>query len=370
MHAVVAGTGKPRDGKRKIAFGSLRHPARHFPRGLIADRAVCAQSLLADANEARFRFVIVGDAGAPQNLGRAGHGGKHRGDRSARAGLRRRKAQSARGKTLDQRVREIRVLRGVQIGAQMRRQKPDRVAYLLFCPRFFHAAGKPQLDLAVLDIIRDGDLPDPVPEDAQSLRQLRFADPVQAQRPRHDRHALITRAQTRHKIPIHHHAKLLGRSGKQNDRFVFPFDPKPRRGPAGVFEHDRPLRPARLTQIAGRHPAGAGREILPQARDQLRILPKRQSERFGDAFAAQIVLGRAEPADQDHQIRAGKRERERLPQAACVIAADLLSVHADPEFFEPSAKIGGIGIHHFPQKMLRSDADQLRDGCRRSIHFN
>ena len=126
-----------------------------------------------------------------------------------------------------------------------------------------------------------------------------------------------------------HGDKLAGWTGKKNDCFaVSAFSRKPRGGAVGIGKYGCPLGNQRLLEIVFGHSAKAsarGKERLDGGKRRL-VGDKGKPQHLCRRFFGQIVIGRAETATHDHQIRALYRLGKRVAKAVGIIAHHALVI--------------------------------------------
>ena len=125
----------------------------------------------------------------------------------------------------------------------------------------------------------------------------------------------------------------------------------------GVFRDARPLRKLSLLEISGAHrsAAQAGADVLLR----LPVMNEGKSEKLGDRFLREIVVGRSETAGRYHKIGRGDRLTDHRLQAIRIIPHGCTAVKRHAELAQSCRNIRFVCVHDIPEKKLGSDAHNL-----------
>ena len=97
------------------------------------------------------------------------------------------------------------------------------------------------------------------------------------------------------------------------------------------------------------------RNIVRDVLGELHAPHQRHAHQLGDRVARQIVLGRAEPAADEHRVAALEQVAERLDDARLVVADHAVLVGVDARRRELLADPGAVGVDDLAEQQLGTD---------------
>ena len=91
-----------------------------------------------------------------------------------------------------------------------------------------------------------------------------------------------------------------------------------------------------------------------------RFTAQRQRQRFGHGFTRQIVFGRSQPADRDHDVRAAQCGPKGVHEILAPVADNRLKGHGDAQFVQLFRDVEGVRVLPERRQHLRSDSNDFR----------
>ena len=92
------------------------------------------------------------------------------------------------------------------------------------------------------------------------------------------------------------------------------------------------------------------------------------AKKGGDRLLAQIVIGGAETAGGDDDVRPRKSKLQRLPQALRVISYHALVIDVDPQSRQLLGDVGGVGVDDVSHQNFCPDAEDLCAALSHGVH--
>ena len=156
-----------------------------------------------------------------------------------------------------------------------------------------------------------------------------------------------------------HRAHLVRHPGHRIDHLVAEWADQPGRGARHLGDERGAIRNVGLAQVVGRHLAPARGEQRADLLGHLGAADQRNAHDLGDRLARDVVLGRPEPAAQDHRIAALERETDRGDDPPEIVADLGLEVRIDAGERQLLADPGRIAVDDLAEQQLGADRDHL-----------
>ncbi len=192
------------------------------------------------------------------------------------------------------------------------------------------------------------------------LGQRRLRGAPGLQRPRHDRGNLARAPQQiGDDVLGHHELHLVGHARHRVHDLVADRAAQARRGADRVRDRVPALGDVGLAEVVLGHVAQAraehGRDVL----GEVHPANERHAHELGDRVAREVVLGRTEPAADEHRVAPAQEVAERVDDARLVVADDPMLVGVDPRRRELLADPGAVAVDDLPQQQLGADREYL-----------
>ena len=111
--------------------------------------------------------------------------------------------------------------------------------------------------------------------------------------------------------------------------------------------------------LLGHSPAAPLEEVAQvgfQFRDDVGLF----ADRLGDGVASDVVLGRAEAAGQEHDVRSASGCLDQLDQTLLVVADLVHEVEVDAHRRQTLGHVAGVGVENLAHQNFGADADDFR----------
>ena len=171
------------------------------------------------------------------------------------------------------------------------------------------------------------------------------------------------RRKARTALGLEHRLQLLGRAGQQDDDLAVAshhgVDVLPRRAAIGVGHHLRAVDHVGLARIVLRHLHAPRGKALVHGGQNLRVAAQPHAQRRSRSLAREVVLGGAESAGEDHDVRALEGDARRAGQVFQVVADDGLEGHRDAQLVEPRRQVERVGVLPEGRQHLRPGGNNL-----------
>src|SRR6266851_4871126 len=360
------GTGDARDGNAKGGSGAGANAFGEGAGYLGRDGAFGSDEIRGDTGEGGFESVAVDYRSAQEVAGAAGDGGEALREEAPGAAL-----GGGEGEVAHAEVEEDDLLERLAVGGE------DGVVHLgfdLFC-EFVHAGlglgeGGPGAEEVELDLAGAGedsglDVGVLLIDGRGAGVDLGLGDEGHAE------HALCQVAgrqglgEPGFALAVEERLQLVGRAGEEEDDLAVGIDSGVEvlaGGAAGwVLEDSGAFEHVRLLGVVRRHHHLAGGEAFVELGDDGGVAMQLDIEGAGYGLACKVVLGWAEAAGEDDDVRARDRDAGSVGELAEIVADDGLEGHRDAEVVEARSEIEGVSVLPERRKHLGADGDNFSD---------
>ena len=177
--------------------------------------------------------------------------------------------------------------------------------------------------------------------------------------------ALDHRADARPPLQIGDHGRadhgphLVRHAGHRVDHLLADRADQAGRRAGHLRDRHGTVRDVRLTQVVGRHLPAARGEQRADPLGHLGAADQGHAHHLGDRLAGDVVLGRPEPAAQDHRVAALQREADAGDDAREIVADLGLEVRIDAGERQLLADPGRVAVDDLAEQQLGADGDDL-----------
>ena len=154
---------------------------------------------------------------------------------------------------------------------------------------------------------------------------------------------------------------LGGDTGHAEDPFAVVLEGEPGCGAPGVGQQLGAGRVIGLTQIAGRHLPPPPRPPILQFLGVLLAVHHLEPGGGTDRLPGEIVLGRPDPAGDDHRVGSVQGQPDRCRDPFDVVADRLLVMGVEPSLRQCGAHEGSVRVDDLTEQELGPDRDHLND---------
>jgi hypothetical protein len=156
-----------------------------------------------------------------------------------------------------------------------------------------------------------------------------------------------------------HRDQFVGRTGQGDDDLVVFFEQQAGRGPVRVRQRNGAARHVGLAQDRRQHRGAANGKPVAQSLARSAHPVKRRVHHLGDHVPRQIVHGRAETADEDHQVGAVHGLPHGRDRAMEVVADRGPKIHVDAQRRQLLRQVRRVRVHDLAEQHLGPDGNHL-----------
>ena len=166
-------------------------------------------------------------------------------------------------------------------------------------------------------------------------------------------------AQVRDDLVVEEPLQLVGHAGKGDDDAARVVDDEGWGSAIRVMDGKCTFGDVGLSLIVGGHDEPAPAEALLDVLQQCGIAHQLSPGGVGDGLTGQVVLGRAEAAARDDDVRAAEGAIDYRLHAVGVVTDDGLVVEVDADIGEASGHPGRVGVDDLAEQELGADGNYL-----------